>query len=258
MWDANAINAINAIAVRVFSLAIAIAFTSIGGCDGGAAPRHAAKAAQDGPQLELPVGRYQIDPGRNRLWVLTREGVLVYDLARPERNALSLPDWLLVGTSYACPPDLALGPGGEAVITSNIVPTLWRVDPDTLAVSVHPLALDADTDKDVGFSALAYSPQHGAFLAASHAHGSLWRIDPLLKGARKIPLSAPIPEPCGLAVRPRGSWQALGGRTDLCVRTPRGDWSVVFAGDGRSAYVSAVPCTDRPRPFAFNTLTGGN
>jgi hypothetical protein len=241
MWHGNAV------AVRVFSLAIFI--VSIGGCDFGAAPRQAAKAAHDWRQLQLPDGRYQIDRERNRVWLLTQEGVFVYDLSRPERIALSLPDWILVDTSYACPPDLALGPRGEAVITSNVLPTLWRIDPDSLAVSVHPLVLDADTDKDVGFSGLVYSAQHGAFLAASYAHGSLWRIDPLFNVAQKIPLSAPIPEPCGLAVRSRSSQQALGRLADLCVRTPHGGWSVVLARDLRSAYVSGVPCTDRPWPL---------
>jgi len=32
----------------------------------------------------------------------------------------------------------------------------------------------------------------------------------------------------------------------LCVRTPHGAWSVVVARDWRFAYLSAVPCTDRP------------
>jgi len=97
-----------------------------------------------------------------------------------------------VDTHYACLPDLALGPRGEVVITSNIVPTLWRIDPETLAVSMHPLVLEADTGKDVGFSGLVYSSEHGAFFAVSDPHGSLWRIDAPFTSARKIPLSAPI------------------------------------------------------------------
>jgi hypothetical protein len=238
MWPGNAV------AVRVFFLAISM--VSIGGCDMGAAPPQAAKATHGRPQLQLPNGRYQIDPARNRVWLLTDEGVFVYDLSRPERIALSLPDWLRLPAEYGCLPDLALGPSGEAVITSNILPTLWRIDPDTLAVSLHPLVLDADTDKDVGFSGLAYSPQHGAFLAASYAHGSLWRIDPLFKEAQKIALSAPIPEPCGLALQSRSSQQPLSRPAELCVRTPHGSWSVVITRDSRSAYVSAAPCMDRP------------
>jgi hypothetical protein len=254
MWDANAG------AARAFLLAISILATA--GCDSGVAPD---EAARDRPQFEPPEVRYRIDPDRNRVWLLTREGVLVYDLARPERVALSLPDWLQVDASYACPADLALGPRGEAIVTSNVLPTLWRIDPDTLAVSVHPLALDADTDKDVGFSALAYSPQHGAFLAASYSHGSLWKVDPRLDRASKIPLSAPIPQACGLAVRPRNAVQTLHRLPDLCVRTPHGGWSIVFTADLRAAYVSAAPCGNRPWPLdeaggrvVLGKLTGGN
>jgi hypothetical protein len=248
MWNGNA--------VAVRAIFLAISSVAIGGCEIGAAPRQAPEAAHDARHLQLPNGRYQIDHTRNRVWLLTQAGVFVYDLSRPERIAVSLPDWLLVDTAYACPPDLALGPGGEAVITSNILPTLWRIDPDTLAVSVHPLVLDADTDKDVGFSGLAYSPQHGAFLAVSYAHGSLWRIDPLLKGAQKIPLSAPIPEACGLAVRSRSSQQARGRPADLCVRTPRADWSVVFRPDWRAAHVSAASCTESSWPMNAVWLKG--
>jgi len=42
----------------------------------------------------------------------------------------------------------------------------------------------------------------GAFFAASHAHGSRWRIDAQLRTAQKMPLSASNPQPRGLALRP--------------------------------------------------------
>ncbi|HSD43621.1 MAG TPA: hypothetical protein VLD36_17360 [Burkholderiales bacterium] len=240
MWNGNAV------AAGVLSFAASI--VSIGGCDIGAASR-LATTEHHGQQAQLPNGRYRIDPERHRAWFLTHEGVYVYDISRPERVAVPLPGWVSVDTRYGCLPDLALGPKGEAVITSNSLPTLWRIDPDTLAVSVHPLLLDADTEKDVGFSGLAYSAQHGAFLAASYSHGSLWRIDPLYKTAQKILLSAPIPGACGLAMRPRSAQQAFSRFADLCVHTPRGGWTVVFASDLRSAYVSTAPCTDRPWPL---------
>jgi hypothetical protein len=245
MWNGNAVS------VGVFSLAASI--VAIGGCEIGTAPR---EIAQDARQVQLPSGRSQIDPERNRVWFLTQKGVFVYDVSRPERVAVSLPGWVTVDTSYGCLPDLALGPNGEAVITSNTLPTLWRIDPDTLAVSLHPLALDSDTDKDVGFSGLVYSSEHGGYFAASYIHGSLWRIDPLLNRAQKMPLSAPIPEACGLAVRSRSDQQALSRPSDLCVRTARGGWTVVFARDRRSAYVSAAPCMDRPWAMGAAWLKG--
>lgn len=227
--------------VRAFALAFFTA--SIAGCDLGAAPP---PGAHDPRELELPSARYQIDPARNRVWFLTQAGVFVYDVSRPERVALSLPGWITLNPIYGCLPDLALGPRGEAVITSNILPTLWRVDPDTLAVSVHPLELDADTDKDVGFSGIAYSQQHKAFLAVSYIHGTLWNIDPLYRTARKIPLSAPIPRACGVAVPSRNPQPASRRAADVCVRTAHGDRSVAFAAGGSPGYVWFQPCTDRP------------
>src|SRR5256885_13970178 len=83
-----------------------------------------------------------------RAWELGRDGVYLVDSAGPAKLA-RLEGWQWAAAAYACPPDLAVGPQGEAVITSNVLPVLWRVDPQTLAVTVHSLALDADTDKDV-------------------------------------------------------------------------------------------------------------
>lgn len=207
------------------AVSIAVLMVPLGGCDIDAAPQQ----TQASP---APKARYQVDAARNRVWLLSDEGVFLFEPSRPERIALSLPDWVWVGADYGCPPDLALGPRGEAVITSNVVPTLWRIDPDTLVVSVHRLALDADDDKDIGFSGLVYSREHAAFFAASHSHGSLWRIDPRLERAQKIPLSGGIPGACGLAVYARG----------LCARTAQGGWRVELAPHGRSAYVGAAPC----------------
>ncbi|MBI2754214.1 MAG: hypothetical protein HYX46_12030 [Betaproteobacteria bacterium] len=226
MWNGNAVTA--------RTLLLAASMVLIAGCDIGAAPP---RAENDAPQIQLPGARYQVDAARNRVWFLTPEGVFLFDVSRPERTAVPLPGWLWAGAPYACLPDLALGPRGEAVVTSNVLP---------LAVSVHPLVLDADTGKDVGFTGLVFSPQHGAFFAASDVHGSLWRIDPPLTRAQKIPLSAPIPQACGLALRPRSSQRTLSRMADLCVRTPHGGWSVLFAPDLRSASVSAAPCADRP------------
>ena len=251
MWNGNA--------VSVGGLLLATALISLAGCDIGDAPRHAATYAS--PQFELPNARYRIDAERGRVWLLAREGLFVYDLSRPERVSVPLPDWLTVDAPYSCPSDLALGPKGEVLITSNIVPTLWRIDPESLAVTVHPLLLDADTDKDVGFSALAYSAQHGAFIAASYVHGSLWKIDPQLERAQKISLSAPVRDACGVAVRPRSSQKALSRLADLCVHTPRGGWSVILAPDWRSAQVSAAPCMEDPGASNvawLNHFTGGN
>jgi hypothetical protein len=239
MWNGKSVS------VRGFLLAIAI--VPIGGCDiGTASAPQASRAASEASRGRPPTMRYQVDAARSRLWLLTRNGVSVHDVSREERTAVALPGWVTVDAAYGCPPDIALGPKGEALVTSNVVPTLWRIDPDTLAVSVHRLVLDADTDKDVGFSGLVYAPQQGTFLAASEHHGSLWRIDALLERAQKIPLSAPIPRACGLAVRSHGAHEGLRPSPNVCVLTPGGGWSVTFAPGWRSAHVSAAPCAEGP------------
>src|SRR5262245_51709247 len=168
MWHGKAI------AARMFSLALSIG--SLAGCEVQPPPQ-VAKTASDLRRDLAPELRYQVDPSRRRVWILNRDGVFVYDVGTPEKTVVRLPDWLWVGGDYSCLPDLALGPKGEAVITSNIQPTLWRVDPDSLTVSVHPLALDADADKDLGFTGLVYSAGHKAYFAVSDLHGSLWKID---------------------------------------------------------------------------------
>ncbi|TAK80322.1 MAG: hypothetical protein EPO20_29065 [Betaproteobacteria bacterium] len=218
---------------KAFLLAACLAAS--GGCDSGAAPSPESNPAE----WRAPEARYRVDPARNRVWVLTLEGVALYDVKGSKRVAIPLPQWVAVGNAYGCMPDLALGPGGDAVVTSNVVPTLWKIDAETLAVTVHPLALDADTDKDVGFSALTYSAEQGAFFALSYAHGSLWRIDRQLERAQKIELSEPIRGACALAARPRGVRQPMGRFAELCVRTPREIWDVGFAPSRRSAYVTA-------------------
>jgi hypothetical protein len=234
MWNARVLTA--------KALVLAVSVVTIAGCEIGAAPRQAQNAA---PERQLPSARHQVDPARNRVWYLTPQGVFLFDASRPERVAVQLPGWVWAGAPYGCLPDLALGPRGEAVVTSNVVSTVWRIDPDSLVVTEHALALDADSDKDVGFTGLVYSPQHAAYFATSEAHGSLWRIDPQLRTAQKMPLSASIPQACGLVMSPRSTQRTLNRMADLCVATPQGGWSVLFAPGRRSAYVSAVPCAAR-------------
>lgn len=120
----------------------------------------------------------------DRTWQLTRNGVIAQKAGRTVR--VPLPDWVYAGPRYGCVPSLAVGPKGEAVVSSDVMPTLWRVDPQTLAVTRHELTLDTDNDKDVGFSELAWVEKEGVYVGASTADRALWRIDAALKTARKI------------------------------------------------------------------------
>ena len=207
----------------------------------------AERTSPDWVRSEQPILRHQLDAARDRLWILTRDGVDLYD-SRTHRKvaSIALPNWTWVKEQYNCAPDLTLGPRGEAVISSNVVPTLWRVDPVTFSVSEHDLVLDADTQRDIGFSGMAYSPAQGVFFAVSNLNGSLWRIDPLLRRAQNIPLSTPIPNACSLTLGIRDVRQKDNRLVSLCVRAVEGgrrtDLALLLALDQRSGYVTAGSC----------------
>jgi hypothetical protein len=175
--------------------------------------------------------RVREDPGRDRRWVLRPSGVHLYSLKGQYLRHIPLAGWYWAGEPYSCAPDLALGPHGEALVTSDIAPLIWRVDGRSLTVSMRRLLLDADSHMDVGFSGLLYSPEKGEYFAVSYI-GSLWAVDGGLTRARKIRLSAPLPRACGISNRP-----------GLCVRGEDADWTIELAPDGRSASVSPTrPC----------------
>lgn len=134
------------------------------------------------------------DQARDRVWVLTREGVRFHSRkSASDVVDIPLPGWQWAGPPYGCMPALALGPKGEAVVTSDVLPTLWVVDPQARAVSVHPLQLDTDTEKDIGFSRLTYSSRQGAWFAVNPALGSYWKIDRNFRTARKTAQQAFVP-----------------------------------------------------------------
>jgi len=139
---------------------------------------------------QASILQYQKDPARNRGWVLTQAGVFVIDFKlRRTLMHVSLPDWHWAGEPIGCTPALALGPKGEALVSSDVVPTLWRIDPETFALSRHELLLDGDSGKDVGFSRLAYSAQQATYIAVACARGTVWRVDSHLKRGRKVSFS---------------------------------------------------------------------
>jgi hypothetical protein len=186
--------------------------------------------------------RYRAQPERGRAWVIDAGGLFLEEARKP-RRAIQLPEWHWAGDAYACAPDIAIGPRGEAVVTSNVLPVLWKIDPDTLAVSVHRLELDADTDKDVGFSGLVFSERNGAYFAVSELTGSLWRIDPFLRRAQKVGLSESVRGACGVSIQRQERPSRF---SRLCVQGK----SVALAPDQRSAYVQPAGCSNDA--FALN------
>jgi hypothetical protein len=163
------------------ALVAAMSVAWLGGCESGATP--ASVAVQ---QTLQTGGLSLVDGGRGRIWTLTRAGLFLSHVASVERRPIALPDWVAAGEPYGSQPALAFGPGGDVLVTSDIVPVVWRVDPRTGAVSVHRPTLDAHQDKDFGFTSLAYSARDGAFVATSSMPNARWRIDAALTRAELI------------------------------------------------------------------------
>jgi hypothetical protein len=138
------------------------------------------------------VLRAELHAGSGRVWVLHVDGVDIHDAAGERRIAsIRLPGWTWADTPDACPPDFAIGPGGDVVVTSNVVPVLWRIDASSLEVTRHQLSIEEHGGKEIGFSRLTYSVRRNAFLATDALDGSLWRIDPALVRAKRIAPTMP-------------------------------------------------------------------
>lgn len=188
--------------------------------------------------------RVAVDAERGRVWALQPDGVHVHAL-HPKRKLahVPLPGWIVAGEPDGCVPDLALDRWGDAVVTSDVVPVLWKVHAGSFSVSRHELALDADTDRDVGFAGLVRSPEHGVFFAVSFHHGTLWRIDPTLRRAEKVALSPLLHGACQLTLRPPRVRPLPSRLVELCAYTPA-EWTVRLSPDLRSARASRGVCLD--------------
>jgi dihydrodipicolinate synthase/N-acetylneuraminate lyase len=156
---------------RFAPLASAVLITSsllISGCDGSV-------RREGRPQAELEVVR--VDLAHNRRWVLRKDELTVYDHMNGRRlRHIVLPDWVVAGPNDACAPDMVLDASGAVFVSSNVLPVLWRIDAQRFQVIRIALQLDADTDKEIGFTGLSLGAD-GTLTAAGATFPSLWHID---------------------------------------------------------------------------------
>ena len=152
------------------------------------------------PQWTASLPSFQVrrDEAGERSWVLHHDAVHVYDDRRKRLiQRVELAGWLLLSEAFGCPPELLLTTGGAALVTSNVVPTIWEIEPASFAVRQHRLDVDADDQKDFGFTALAYNRTGRNLLGVSSMDGSVWTIDLETDRARKTQLPRPAPGTCG-------------------------------------------------------------
>ena len=191
----------------------------------------------------LPALRIQIDAPRLRAWVLNNDAVYLYDIPTGRLiKRIELPDWSFVGEVYSCAPDLTLAPSGAALVTSNVVPILWEIHPESMVVRQHKLSLDADNDKDVGFTGLAFGQGGRDLFGVSSLLGSAWRIDLAAGKAHKLRLSEPIRGACGLIVLHGETSKGGDGAPVLCVAGEKNSRRVELTPDMSAGRTSTAPC----------------
>ena len=163
---------------NLFITAAALAATQLlSSCDGS--------VRREG-RIEPPLQLVRADAERNRLWVLEPEALTLYDNTNGRRlRRIILPDMILAGEGQACPPGLVTDRAGTVFVSSNVVPVVWRIEPQRFEVTRIPIELDADTDKDVGFTGLSFAGD-GIVIAAGATFGSVWRVDLDAASARKV------------------------------------------------------------------------
>ncbi len=169
-----------------FALAVIVSSLVVSGCDGSV-------RREGPPQVGLEIVR--VDLAHNRRWVLREDALTVYDHMNGRRlRHIILPDWVLAGPKDGCAPDIVLDASGAALVSSNVQPVLWRVDPQRFQIIRIALELETDTDKEVGFTGLSFSAD-GELIAAGATFASLWRIDLAAGRATKL-VSLPTPGLC--------------------------------------------------------------
>lgn len=119
--------------------------------------------------------RVRRDEPRARTWVLRADALYLRETGARERRFV-LPGWVYAAPPQASEPDLLVEPGGSVIVSSNVVPSLWRVDPQASRIEEMKLALDPATDRDVGFTALR-AAEHGTITANATTDRSRWKID---------------------------------------------------------------------------------
>jgi hypothetical protein len=139
------------------------------------------------------------DTARGRVWVLGPEDLRVYDAAtRKLIRRVVLPGWSI--SRYECRPGLALDASGSAVVSSNIVPNLWRVDAQSFRVTEQAIGLEGRERWDIGFGPIALAGS-GTVYALSANGMSLWKVAPGASAAVMVETYLPPVKGCALPER---------------------------------------------------------
>ena len=208
-------------------------------------------SSQAGPAEWSPVAwfaarphvlRADLDAAGGTIWALHADGIDIHDATNDEKvRSIRLPGWIWAAGPDACPPDLMLTPNRHVLVTSNVVPVIWRIDPASFEVTRHDVDVENNRGRDIGFAGLANVARDGSVFAVGAVDNTLWRIDPSLKRAQAVSVSPPQPKGCGMSVIRDAGQKSM----SLCFATELGDWIVALAPDHRSGLARPARCPDR-------------
>ena len=143
-------------------------------------------AAAQAEELHVTVQAHA-DPAHGLRWELGWGAVFAYDEASGALvRRISLADASFSGARTMCRPDLLVGPSGAVIVSSNVEPVLWRIEPGSFEVHRYDIARDADLEQDFGFGALMWGASEKELYAENAATGTRWRIDLDTSSAIKI------------------------------------------------------------------------
>lgn len=154
-----------------------------------AATLAAASAATANPTpesvAETDVVRVLPDESRSRVWILTSRAVYLRESGAPTKR-FTMPGRVHMDCAGDCQPDLLVEPAGSVLVSSNIQPDLWRIDPEAASSVKVPIALEQDSGKDFGFTQLRFGP-HGQIDVRGTLDRAEWQIDLAAQRASKRP-----------------------------------------------------------------------
>jgi sugar lactone lactonase YvrE len=189
------------------------------------------------------VAGVKIDPA-GRLWTAGGyEGTLdVYEL---QGGSLSLLVRRDVGSRPSCVNDIAFGPDGTGYVTDSFVPTLFRVDPESLEMEawVDLGRGGVPWPEGLNLNGIVLTPDREHLVACQTNLGRFWRISIASGHVDEVTVEGGPLEHCdGLAISGSTLYVAVNARGEIHVAD--------LAPNGSSARVRHVLSSDA---FAFPT-----
>lgn len=143
------------------------------------------------------VLRLRIDESRRRVWILDYDAAYVYAL-EDARLIARVPLPMLQADRRRCLPDMVLAKNGDAFVSDNRVPKIYRATIDGV---VSALQGGLPAGQAPGYSAMTLTPD-GGFLVAGRTVGDLWRIELSTGRSSRIALDSPIEGACAFQIVP--------------------------------------------------------